>query len=1177
MSNHTDHERPRLGPFALIGVEGQAGMGVVWRAVHCEQKVPVAIKFLTQEGSTDPLYQACLRNEVRGVAALDHPAIVRVYDYGVVPESLGVESLAVGSPYLVMEFAEGGTLARRSVGLEWSQVYRVLMRLLDALAHAHARGVIHRDIKPDNVLLRSSSGGVILTDFGLARAGDTGEGVVLNAGTPSYMAPEQIRQDAQDIGAWTDMYALGCLAWNLVCGRTPFQADTIVDLLDAHLTAPLPDLEPIMDVPPDLEGWIGRLLEKAPHHRFVRAADAAYSLSRLQPEDESFEVSLEPVFTIDSVQPVCSTSPSGRTMGSGSTDDTQIMTITDRQLEGASDRPAPMPVIEQPLLLFDRPDIPAMPEHWREEYTPLPSVHLLGTGTGLFGLRNLPVIGREVEQDRLWSMLKKTRANNETNTMVIRGADGAGKTHLATWLARRAHEVGGGIILRAQFQVADSGDPLVDLIHNLLGTKGMQKQEAKERIAGTLDSLGRHDAEEVDALLTVLGPFEGEVYSDELMAERSSVRFTVIRRLLHRFSVLRPVVLLIDDAHRSVDAIDFARTMAAQQTIERPVMVVVTANTILPTDSARKPLLALLGMKRVDLMELGPLAAEHRSVLVRSMLALEPTLASLVERRSGGNPQFAVQLMGDWILKDAFAQGDGGLRLKSGVKPDFPADLQAVWERRLTAALPVERSTRTLELAADLGMDVDPEEWINACAVLQIEPAWDLVDSLVEANLVRPNKNGKGWSFVHGLVREALKRQAEFSGNRMGHHRAIAVMLEKVNHGNVATRRGRHLVGAGDFEPAIDVLIDGAEECFNAGRAVLGMELLRLREQALEELRVSETNVAWAKGWLLEVNRGPERQDYEYGLKLLEKVISVSENTEGHSWLAAKAWLSKGTIHRIKAQTEQAHICLDRAMELAEPDALLISKIRRSQASLALAHGKNELANQRFEQALTAAEKTEDPSAVFRVRLDLGSLYRREGKPKLARHHIGAALKHYRKIGSKQFESRCLNDLAELDRFDGDLERAEKGYRASLRLLEALGDQRFYIAGLNLGIIYAESGRTVEARTHLEQSRLAINLSGLPGLEGVTLLVLAYVHAQQQNFEEWTTCFFEGQRLIQETGFIDVDVARAARAGGEVLLSFGRTEEARHSLLLAREHWELLEWSDASAAVNDLLNELEMD
>ena len=1174
---HHDQNRPQLGPFALIGVEGQAGMGVVWRAVHTEQQVPVAIKFLTQEGSTDPLYQSCLRNEVRGVAALDHPAIVRVYDYGVVPDSLGVDSLAEGSPYLVMEFAEGGTLARRSAGLEWNQIYRVLMRLLDALAHAHARGVIHRDIKPDNVLLRSTSGGVILTDFGLARAGDTGDGVVLNAGTPSYMAPEQIRQETQEIGAWTDMYALGCLAWSLVCKRTPFQADTVVDLLDAHLTAPLPDLEPTMDVPPGLEGWIGRLLEKSPHHRFVRAADAAHALSLLQPEHENNEGSLEPVFTIDSLRDVGTVSPSGNVVGAVSSDDTQIMTITDRQADGGSERPAPMPVIEQPVLLFDRPDIPSMPDHWREEYTPRPSVHLLGTGVGLFGLRNLPVIGREKEQDRLWEMLKNTRSQNKTNAMVIRGADGAGKTHIATWLARRAHEVGAGIILRAQFQFSDSTDPLVDLIHNLLGTKGMQREEAHERIANTLDSLGRHDAEEVEALLTVLGPFKGEVYSDELMAERSSVRFTVIRRLLHRFSVLRPVVLLIDDAHRSVDAIDFVRTMVAPQTIERPVMLVMTANTILPTDSVRKPLMALMGMRRVDLMELGPLSPEHRSVLVRSMLNLEPTLASLVERRSGGNPQFAVQLMGDWVLKDAFVQGDGGFRLKSGVKPEFPADLQAVWERRLTAALPVERSTRTLELAADLGMDVDPTEWRNACAELTLEPAWDLVDALVEANLVRPKKKGRGWSFVHGLVREALKRQAEFSGNRMEHHRAIAAMLDKVKHGDVAVRRGRHLVGAGDFEPAIDVLIDGAEQCFNEGRAVLGMELLGLREQALREMRVPEMSIPWAKGWLLEVNRGPERQDYEYGLKLLEKIITVAENTDGNGDLAAKAWLSKGTIHRVKTQGDEARRCLERAMELAEPNALLISKIRRTQASLALAYGKNELANQRFEEALAAAEKTGDPGAVYRVRLDLGSLYRREGKPKLARHHIGAALKHYRKIGSKQFESRCLNDLAEIDRFGGDLERAEKGYLASLKLLEALGDQRFYIAGLNLGIIYAESGRTVEARTHLEQSRLAISMSGLPGLEGVTCLVLAHVHAQQQNFDAWRVCFSEGKRLIQETGFIDVDVARSARAGGEVLLSLERTKEARESLVLAREHWELLEWSDAAAEANDLINELDLD
>ena len=120
-----------LGPFVLDEVIGQAGMGVVWRGTHVEQRVPVAVKVLTLEGSRDPLYLASLRNEVRGVAALDHPAVVRIFDQGVLPahvsEATGGD-LAAGSPFLVMELAEGGTLLPLCGRLGWAQVWRILHR-----------------------------------------------------------------------------------------------------------------------------------------------------------------------------------------------------------------------------------------------------------------------------------------------------------------------------------------------------------------------------------------------------------------------------------------------------------------------------------------------------------------------------------------------------------------------------------------------------------------------------------------------------------------------------------------------------------------------------------------------------------------------------------------------------------------------------------------------------------------------------------------------------------------------------------------------------------------------------------------------------------------------------------------------------------------------------------------
>jgi len=152
-----------LGPFLLQEVIGRAGMGVVWQGIHEEQGVPVAVKVLTVQGSQDPLYLASIRNEVRGVAGLDHPAVVKVYDQGTIPKNISLATdgeLSPGSPYLVMELLEGGVLLPLCGRMGWAQVWRVLVRILEGLAHAHARGVIHRDIKPSNILLRRKGAGI---------------------------------------------------------------------------------------------------------------------------------------------------------------------------------------------------------------------------------------------------------------------------------------------------------------------------------------------------------------------------------------------------------------------------------------------------------------------------------------------------------------------------------------------------------------------------------------------------------------------------------------------------------------------------------------------------------------------------------------------------------------------------------------------------------------------------------------------------------------------------------------------------------------------------------------------------------------------------------------------------------------------------------------------------------
>ena len=193
-----------VGPFHLDRIIGRGGMGEVWRARHVDGRHTVAVKVLTSQAAQDLYFQASFRNEARAAAGLTHPNIAAVFDYGRIPAEADRASegrLRAGSPYLVMEMAAGGSLEGHLGRLEWRDIRVILLCLLDALAHAHARGVVHRDLKPGNALLAGGWGRVKLTDFGLAHAPGSDsalredEGAV---GTPAYMAPEQFE------GSWRD-------------------------------------------------------------------------------------------------------------------------------------------------------------------------------------------------------------------------------------------------------------------------------------------------------------------------------------------------------------------------------------------------------------------------------------------------------------------------------------------------------------------------------------------------------------------------------------------------------------------------------------------------------------------------------------------------------------------------------------------------------------------------------------------------------------------------------------------------------------------------------------------------------------------------------------------------------------------------------------------------------------
>lgn len=260
-------QRAVAGRFALVRELGRGAMGVVFLARDLALDRLVAIKLLPPAaGAASEARERFLR-EARTAAGLAHPHIVPIH---------AVEA-QVDLVYFVMGYVEGETLGarlRRDGALPAAEALRIVQEVAWALAHAHANGVVHRDVKPDNVLLDAVSGRAMVADFGIARSADheaSHDGVI--RGTPQYVSPEVALGAPGD--ARSDLYALGALAWMAATGRPPFRAESVAALLLAHVHAPVPPLAGAARVPARFAAAVDRCLAKDPAARWPSAESFA--------------------------------------------------------------------------------------------------------------------------------------------------------------------------------------------------------------------------------------------------------------------------------------------------------------------------------------------------------------------------------------------------------------------------------------------------------------------------------------------------------------------------------------------------------------------------------------------------------------------------------------------------------------------------------------------------------------------------------------------------------------------------------------------------------------------------------------------------------------------------------------------------------------------------------------
>ncbi len=1073
-----------LGPFELIKPVARGGTGEVWRAIH-RDGVGVAVKLLPCDRFTEET-RGAFHKEVRAVASLQHPNIVWIYDSGEVSRDAARRSagqLTAGSPYLAMELGTGKTLADVEVE-SYQHLRRILLDLLDALAHAHARGVIHRDIKPRNVLVApprpgEGPGGLLLADFGMVYAlGEPNAEPPQHGGTLAFMAPEQCANRWSDQGPWTDLYGLGCVAYALTSGKPPFRGSGS-QVLSAHLHQEPPALRPRFPVPAGFRAWVYRMLCKDPAQRYSWAADAA------------------------------------------------------RELPGAPDPPPP-------LTRWPRPPRP-------------PPMQLHGVGLRLFGRRPLPVVGRQRLQHQLWSALQEVCERRRPVLVVLAGPTGCGKSKLAAWIARCAHEVGAAVALRAHhLETSDGRDGLPGMLLQHLRCEATPSA-VTPRVREVLIAQGVDDEHEWRALAELLGPSEPERL-DSVSFSAPAERHALVWRMLQRLAGARAVVTHLDDVHFGADTLSFCRYALAQDEPLPALLVGTATDEVLARRSVEAALLEGLPAQvlRVESLEREPFRD-----LVRDMLHLTPEVAVRLEDRADGNPLFAVQMVNEWVRHGLLEPSEAGFSLRPGAALTLPDDLAALWVPRLEALLAGRPRTDglALEVAAALGRVVQDREWQAACAVVGIPAPRSLVRAMVDSCLAVENTDGT-WAFVHTMVREAVEARA--GGRWAGHHRACAEALGSAD----AARLGRHLAAACQFEQALDPLLQGARQARERADLRSATALIEDHQAAFRASGLPTSDRRYAEGCYeragLMMRQARFHEVSQWATRAMELAREGGQlglESASNRLLSAAA-MAFGDATRCYELGLRAH-----QLAVEADDAQLAGLASVSIGKALLHHGVDDRVDPWFCRAI---EELTDPRGLVDAWLGRVFLAIQLHHPEQAADHLVEARRHAEAAGALHSVAHCEIAQGEILRHQGRYEDALGCFRDAQRRLERLGSSGNLWAMNNLGWTLAELGRIGEARDVLERG---LAIAAPSKRAGVLVGLRVGLLVCEADSDRWQEHFSEASRLLEETGRADADMAHMLVQAADRAEAAGHTDRALVARELAVAQLEALDRSDEAQAL----------
>ncbi len=794
--------------YEVLRELGRGGMGVVYLCKDLVSHERIALKRLRtpdEAKATRAEESWWFQQEARAVAALEHPAIVRARDFG---------TLHDGSPYLVMDALPGRSVHEwmHTTTMPWSVIWALVDQVLAGLAHAHARHIIHGDLKPSNVMLDLASTGrgprAYILDLGLAwlresrhdsrldGAPEPELAVHSGAGTVGWVAPEQIRKQATLVGPATDLYALGCIMYRVLTGKEVFEG-TAQEVLRAHKRTPV-TLPTFPDgVPPQVGLFIQRLLAKKPWHRFELAADARRVWAQF--------------------------------------------------------RPRHAPTLEETVASAPAP--PPEPSSTPEMGRVVAAARSLAPG--LLSLRASPMVAREQERQDLLDIAVSVCAGQtpQHRMVAIIGEAGIGKSRLAEWLCEQVHERGLMWPLRARYGRTPSPlDGLTGAVNKFYGLQGADRDVVEQTLIDRWE-VDKADGEELawvaaaaewlrptpPGAVTPVGPT-----GKRFVLDTPELRFAVARRILERISADRPLMIWFDDLHlTSANTFDMLTRLRRDSPKVRLLIVATARSESLETDlDAAVRMEALRADWGGKVIDLKPLGVEETEVLLRATLPLKENAVTAAVAQSRGNPLFALQLLHAWA-------GGGYLTLEGGryKVPDEALHGRAIttadlWDERLRA-VPTDLRLAAYAAAA-LGDDVRGAVIKSLVSSLGMDPR-DALVALTRAQILLAAGNDQ-FRWPHALLQEHLIGRLHERNDAPAIFRLGANALAKhpeVGSRRIMKHRVRNLLRAGDDDVAARLMFTFIEGAWARGRDTAAT----LKDLAMLEGRVSGQAAAEYAYW----------------------------------------------------------------------------------------------------------------------------------------------------------------------------------------------------------------------------------------------------------------------------------------------------------------------------------------